>query len=269
MGMVSYFAEPKHLLSSALLNWDCFPLHFRDKRDFVSAGAAAGVAAAFGAPIGGTLFSLEEGSSFWNQGLTWKVVSSDSSSFYVSSLSWIFGRACLWGHSDYPVSLLSSPGRRELPCSECSRITTDQEQGWVWYHLDLWSSSAGSRFSVIEWKGFCAWGLCSPVLWEQTEKAVARFLSALGSCIAAMPCAFRLTASLPLVLTSMKLTVFLKCIRFHDFFFFCISYAKCPVDGIQLVWSFSVGIKGPRGFTEIATLLEPTKTSIPTLKKLF
>ncbi|NXJ03968.1 CLCB protein, partial [Odontophorus gujanensis] len=43
-----------------------------DKRSFITAGAGAGIASVFRAPIGGLLFTLEEVSSFWDIRLAWQ-----------------------------------------------------------------------------------------------------------------------------------------------------------------------------------------------------
>ncbi|XP_075684224.1 chloride channel protein B-like [Rhinoderma darwinii] len=43
-----------------------------DKRQFITAGAAAGIASVFRAPVGGLLFALEEVASFWDIKLAWQ-----------------------------------------------------------------------------------------------------------------------------------------------------------------------------------------------------
>ena len=53
-----------------------------DKRTFMAAGCSAGVAAAFGAPIGGTLFTYEisKPNTFWTFSMLWRV-------FFTSAIS--------------------------------------------------------------------------------------------------------------------------------------------------------------------------------------
>ena len=63
----------------------------KEKRDFVACGAAAGVSAAFGAPMGGLLFAIEEGASHVNQPMLWRAAICSCLSFATLSLikSWI------------------------------------------------------------------------------------------------------------------------------------------------------------------------------------
>lgn len=63
-------------MASTAFNWGNKSFNYfrseHEHRDFTTIGTAAGVATAFGAPIGGILFAIEEGSSYYSTGVLWR-----------------------------------------------------------------------------------------------------------------------------------------------------------------------------------------------------
>eukprot|EP00759_Apiculatamorpha_spiralis_P058585 PhF_6_TR9235/c0_g1_i2/m.14588/K05016/CLCN7; chloride channel 7 len=77
----------------------------KDTRDFSTLGAACGVSAAFGAPIGGLLFVMEEMASHWDHRSIWRMFFSTMVSFIVkavcyNALLWLLGKEKLGGLSN-------------------------------------------------------------------------------------------------------------------------------------------------------------------------
>ncbi|KAJ1378929.1 Chloride channel, voltage gated [Sesbania bispinosa] len=68
--------------------WLRFFKNDRDRRDIITCGSAAGMAAAFRAPVGGVLFTLEEMASWWRTALLWRA-------FFTAAIVAIFLRAMI------------------------------------------------------------------------------------------------------------------------------------------------------------------------------
>ncbi|XP_078237676.1 H(+)/Cl(-) exchange transporter 7 [Pogona vitticeps] len=114
-----------------------------EKRDFVSAGAAAGVSAAFGAPVGGVLFSLEEGASFWNQFLTWRI-------FFASMISTFTLNSILSIYKGNPWDL-SSPGLINFGRFDSEKMGYSFQEIPIFIFMGVVGGILGAMFNALNY----------------------------------------------------------------------------------------------------------------------
>ncbi|GAB1602560.1 H(+)/Cl(-) exchange transporter 7, partial [Argonauta hians] len=112
-------------------------------RDLVSGGAAAGVSAAFGAPVGGTLFSVEEAASFWSNELTWRVVFAAMTATFFTNL---FLSASV-GH----FTQLSSPGLVRFDIFQ-EDMAFDLVEFPIFVLMGIIGGLVGALFVIINYK---------------------------------------------------------------------------------------------------------------------
>lgn len=99
---------------------------------------------AFGAPIGGVLFSLEEGSSFWNQGLTWRVFfAAMNASFWLNMLLSTFPNNAQ-ARSD---TRLSNPGL--LNFGKFTDMPYNSYEIPLFVVVGVWGGLAGALFNDL------------------------------------------------------------------------------------------------------------------------
>jgi len=169
----------------------------RQLRDLVTCGAAAGVCTAFSAPIGGILFALEEGASYWSPSVTWRTFTCSmialTSMMVLGSFGVTFGRVGFnklfsfgnfhidEGHSSYAIYELAIFVAIGAAGGLIGAIFNDLNERITHWRMKRVNSSKRLRFievmvistlvSFIMFFSSLAWPTCTPIsdIFDETD----------------------------------------------------------------------------------------------------